>query len=92
MKPIISAIDKFMTAIHGLEISEILTPHQRWFVRMYGKEILDAFLLLQKPKSIKEYREGWECFQQVTLKSANVYLKWYLIFIIASSYSYGRNP
>ncbi|KAG1138010.1 hypothetical protein G6F37_010859 [Rhizopus arrhizus] len=65
MKPIISAIDKFMAAIHGLEISEILTPHQRWFVRMYGKEILDAFLLLQKPKSIKEYREGWECFQQL---------------------------
>ncbi|CEG68582.1 hypothetical protein RMATCC62417_04816 [Rhizopus microsporus] len=65
MKPIISTIDRFIKSIHGFEISERLTPHQQWFVKTYGKDIQEAFTLLQKPKGIKEYRQGWECFQQL---------------------------
>ena len=41
------------------------TPHEIWFQKTYGKQLTYACDALIKPKSMKEYRHGWECFQQL---------------------------
>ncbi|KAL7335617.1 hypothetical protein PS15p_201064 [Mucor circinelloides] len=62
MKFVITTIDKFlMETAHDSVVS---TPHEQWFQKSYGKQLIQACNLLQKPTSMKNYRQGWECFQQ----------------------------
>ncbi|KAI8979953.1 hypothetical protein BDB01DRAFT_798216 [Pilobolus umbonatus] len=63
MKFTIASIDKSLKETSIDSISS--TPHEQWFERTYGKQLLHAFTLLQKPTSVKDYRQGWECFQQI---------------------------
>ncbi|KAI8636905.1 hypothetical protein BD408DRAFT_425387 [Parasitella parasitica] len=62
MKSVITSVDKFlMETAHDSVAS---TPHEQWFQKTYGKQLIHACNMLQKPTSMKNYRQGWECFQQ----------------------------
>lgn len=65
MKFIITSIDKFL--LETAHDSVVSTPHEQWFQKSYGKQLIHACNLLQKPTSMKNYRQGWECFQQVRI-------------------------
>ncbi|GAN02379.1 hypothetical protein MAM1_0021c01822 [Mucor ambiguus] len=62
MKFVITSIDRFL--VETAHDSVASTPHEQWFQKSYGKQLIHACNLLQKPTSIKNYRQGWECFQQ----------------------------
>ncbi|KAI9017989.1 hypothetical protein CLU79DRAFT_837480 [Phycomyces nitens] len=62
MKFVIQSIDKMLTTtINGT----ITTPHEQWFENTFGKQLRQAFQLLQKPGATTNYRKGWDCFQQL---------------------------
>ncbi|KAI9470908.1 MAG: hypothetical protein EXX96DRAFT_603026 [Benjaminiella poitrasii] len=63
MKFVIISIDKLL--VETIHEPASLTPHEQWFQQMYGKQLTDAYHLLRKPTSVKGYRRGWECFQQL---------------------------
>lgn len=63
MKFVIASIDKLF--LDTAADSIVSTPHEQWFQKTYGKQLIQAYKLLQKPTSIKEYRRGWECFQKL---------------------------
>lgn len=63
MKFVIASIDKLF--LETAEDSIVSTPHEQWFQKTYGKQLIRAYNLLQKPTSMKEYRCGWECFQKL---------------------------
>lgn len=63
MKFVITSIDKLL--LETVEESVTSTPHEKWFQKTYGKQLIHACNLLKKPTSMKEYRRGWECFQQL---------------------------
>ncbi|CEP17686.1 hypothetical protein [Parasitella parasitica] len=62
MKFVISSIDKFL--LETVQDSAVSTPHEQWFQKTYGKQLIHACNILQKPTSMKNYRQGWEFFQQ----------------------------
>ncbi|KAI7861672.1 hypothetical protein BDF14DRAFT_1991502 [Spinellus fusiger] len=62
MKFVILSIEKMLsTTIMG----SISTPHEQWFENTFGNQIREALHMLQKPESIKDYRKGWDHFQQL---------------------------
>ncbi|KAL0080268.1 hypothetical protein J3Q64DRAFT_1644429, partial [Phycomyces blakesleeanus] len=62
MKFVIQSIEKMLnTTINGT----ITTPHEQWFDNTFGKQLRQAFQLLQRPGTIANYRKGWDCFQQL---------------------------
>ncbi|KAG2222777.1 hypothetical protein INT45_013141, partial [Circinella minor] len=63
MKFIISSVDKLLQVT--ILTTESKTPHEQWFVDTFGKRIIQAFEVLQKPKSIATFRNGWDMFIQV---------------------------
>ncbi|KAI8090817.1 hypothetical protein BDF21DRAFT_412239 [Thamnidium elegans] len=63
MKFVIVSVDKLF--LETAEDSITSTPHEQWFQKTYGKQLIYAYNLLKKPTSMKEYRRGWVCFQQL---------------------------
>ncbi|KAI8877781.1 hypothetical protein K501DRAFT_229661 [Backusella circina FSU 941] len=63
MKFVLTSIDKLMEVT--AQESMAPTPHEMWFEKTFGKQLLHAYNLLQKPTSSKTYRQGWEAFQQL---------------------------
>ncbi|KAI7882592.1 hypothetical protein K492DRAFT_235954 [Lichtheimia hyalospora FSU 10163] len=65
------SVTKFLvTSIEKLLNSTILslttkTTHEQWFIDTFGKQIMQAYDLLQKPKSMATYREGWDMFIRI---------------------------
>ncbi|KAI8144500.1 hypothetical protein BJV82DRAFT_537101 [Fennellomyces sp. T-0311] len=63
MKFIISSIDKLLNAT--ILASTQKTPHEQWFIDSFGTRILQAFEVLQKPKDMATFRDGWDMFIQI---------------------------
>lgn len=63
MKFTIVSIDKLLMQTANESVTS--TPHEQWFQKTYGKQLIHACHLLQNPTSRKDYRQGWEAFQQV---------------------------
>ncbi|KAI9495515.1 hypothetical protein BDB00DRAFT_927415 [Zychaea mexicana] len=63
MKFIISSIDKLLSVT--ILNTAPKTPHEQWFVDTFGKRILHAFEVLQKPKDMSTFRTGWDMFIQL---------------------------
>ncbi|RCH99503.1 Serine/threonine-protein kinase smg1, partial [Rhizopus stolonifer] len=64
MKFVVASIDKLFEETMQQDTT-VLTPHEKWFQQTYGKQLTHAYELLQKPTCMKEYRQGWECFQKL---------------------------
>jgi PI-3-kinase-related kinase SMG-1 len=63
MKFTIVSIDKLLVETAHETVAS--TAHEQWFQKTYGNQLMHACHLLQSPISRKDYRQGWECFQQV---------------------------
>ncbi|CAO3626259.1 unnamed protein product [Mucor hiemalis] len=63
MKFVILSIEPLY--VETTQDSVVSTPHELWFKNTYEKHITQAYDLLKKPASMKEYRRGWESFQKL---------------------------
>lgn len=63
-KFLVTSIEKLLNAT--ILTSTTKTIHEQWFIDTFGGQIMQAYDLLQKPKSMATYREGWDMFIRVS--------------------------
>lgn len=67
MKFVVSSLQKLLQTT--ILTTGQTTPHERWFIETFGKQLVEAFEMLQKPKSMSTYKAGWKMFLRVPKKS-----------------------